>query len=79
MRDVVRRAFALTGIGIVLGSGAAWILTRTLAGLFLGVSPHDPGIFAGAAAVFAVVALAAASVPAFRTTRVHPAIALASS
>jgi putative ABC transport system permease protein len=79
MRDVTQRAFALTGIGIALGSGAAWILTRVLAGLFLGVSPHDPGIFAGAAVVFAAVALAAASVPALRTTRVNPAIALTSS
>jgi hypothetical protein len=33
---------------------AAWVLTRVLANLFLGVSPHDPGIFVGAAAVFAV-------------------------
>jgi putative ABC transport system permease protein len=78
MRDVVRRALALTATGIVLGSGAAWILTRVLAGLFLGVSPHDPGIFVGAAAMFAAVAMAAASVPAFRTTRVDPALALAS-
>jgi putative ABC transport system permease protein len=79
MRDVVRRALFLTSVGIGLGSGAAWVLTRVLAGLFLGVSPHDPGIFVGAAAVFAAVALAAASVPAFRTTRVNPALALTST
>ncbi len=76
MGDVLRRALALTGIGIAIGALLAWILTRTLAGLFLGVSPHDPSIFAGAAGVFAVVALAAASVPAFRTTRVNPVAAL---
>lgn len=79
MQDVVRRALALTVVGVALGSGAAWIVTRVLAGLFLGVSPHDPGIFVGAAVVFAAVALAAASVPAFRTTRVNPALALGSS
>jgi putative ABC transport system permease protein len=76
MGDVLRHALGLTGVGLALGSGAAWVLTRTLAGLFVGVSPHDPGIFVGAAAVFAVVALAAASVPAFRTTRVNPVVAL---
>jgi predicted permease len=79
MGDVLRHALGLTGVGLALGSGAAWVLTRTLAGLFVGVSPHDPGIFVGAAAVFAVVALAAASVPAFRTTRVNPVVALTSS
>jgi putative ABC transport system permease protein len=73
LRQVVWRALALTGVGIGLGSSAAWILTRVLEGLFLGVSPHDPGIFVGAAAVFAGVALAAASVPALRATRVNPA------
>ncbi len=76
---VVRRALVLTSIGIVLGSGAAWALTRVLASLFLGVSPHDPVVFAGAALGFAVVALAAASVPAFRTTRVNPVAVLTST
>ncbi len=79
MADVVRRALALATIGIALGSLAAWILTRILAELFVGVSPHDPGIFVGAAVTFAVVALGAASVPAFRTTRVNPALALTST
>jgi ABC-type antimicrobial peptide transport system permease subunit len=76
--DVVRYALTLTGTGIVLGSLAAWLLTRALASLFLGVSPHDPAIFAGAATAFAV-ALAAASVPALRTTRINPVVALKST
>ena len=79
MTDVLRRGLVLAGIGVVVGSGVAWLLTRTLAALFLGVSPHDPVVFAGAAAVFAVVALAAASVPAFRTTRIDPVVALTST
>jgi putative ABC transport system permease protein len=79
MRDVLARALALAGLGIALGSGTAWLLTRALSGLFVGVSPHDPGIFVGAAAVFVVMALAAASVPAFRTTRINPVVALTST
>jgi ABC-type antimicrobial peptide transport system permease subunit len=79
MGGVVRRAFALTSVGIALGTGTAWMLTRWLAGLFAGVSPHDPEMFVGAAAAFAVVALAAAAVPAFRTTRVNPVMALTST
>ena len=78
MSDVLRRALALTGIGIILGTVAAWMLTRMLASLFVGVSPHDPIIFVGAAAGFALVALVAAAVPAFRTTRVSPVVALTS-
>jgi ABC-type antimicrobial peptide transport system permease subunit len=76
MGDVLRRALNLAGGGIALGSVAAWMLTRALASLFVGVSPHSPGIFAAAAGLFALVALVAAGVPAFRTTRVDPVIAL---
>jgi hypothetical protein len=65
--------------GIALGSVAAWWLAHMLAGLFVGVSPHDPGIFVGAALAFAFAALAAASVPAFGTTRVSPVVALTST
>jgi ABC-type antimicrobial peptide transport system permease subunit len=78
MSGVVQHALILSGFGIAIGSAVAWMLTRTLADLFLGVSPHDPIVFAGAAALFLAVALAAASVPAFRTTRVNPVVALTS-
>jgi len=76
MGDVLRQALVLTSVGIVLGSSTAWILARVLAGLFLGVNPHDPRIFIGAATVFAAVALVAATVPALRTTRISPVVAL---
>ena len=79
MRDVLWRALRLTAVGIAIGAVVAWGVTRALASLFVGVSPHDPVIFVGAAVAFAVVALAAASVPAWRTTRVNPVEALAES
>jgi hypothetical protein len=47
-----------------------------LAGLFVGINPHDPIIFAGAALLFALVTVSAAVIPAFRTTRVSPTVAL---
>ena len=78
MGDVVAASTCADGRGHRAGTGVAWVLTRTLAGLFVGVSPHDPGIFVGAAAVFTFVALAAAAMPAFRTTRVNPVMALTS-
>ncbi len=79
MRDVVRRALALTGTGIAVGSVAAWFVTRGLSGLFVGVDAHDPAIFAGAAVVFAVVALVAALIPALRTTQINPVAALSTN
>jgi putative ABC transport system permease protein len=78
MADVLRRALVLMVLGIAVGSGAAWVLVSTLAGLIAGVNPHDPGTFMAAAAAFSVVALAAASVPAYRTTRISPVVALTS-
>ena len=78
MGDVLRRAFVLTSMGIALGTGAAWMLTRGWRDSSW-VSVRTIRDFVGAAAVFAVVALAAASVPAFRTTRVNPVVALTST
>jgi putative ABC transport system permease protein len=79
MSEVLKRTFVLTVVGLALGTGAALMLTRALASLFVGVSPHDPGIFAAAAGLFALVALFAACVPAFRTTRVNAVEALNST
>jgi putative ABC transport system permease protein len=73
---VVRRALELTAVGIVVGSSAAWMLTRALSALFIGVSPHNPLIFLGAALTFVVVAFVAAIIPSLRTTRVSPVSAL---
>ncbi len=78
MGEVIRRAVVLTSVGLVMGAGAAWWLTRALSGLFAGVDPHDPTVFLGAAGVFAVVALAAPAIPPIRTTKVN-LIALLSS
>jgi ABC-type antimicrobial peptide transport system permease subunit len=77
--DVMRRAAVLTGLGIAIGSFTAWILTRLLAGLFVGVAPHDPVTFASAAIGFALVALAAAAIPAVRSAQTSPAAILATT
>jgi FtsX-like permease family len=79
IRHVLLEALALAGAGIACGSLVAWVVAQTLAGLFTGVDPHDPLILVGAPIVFTTVALIAASVPAWRTTRIRPAAALAVS
>jgi ABC-type antimicrobial peptide transport system permease subunit len=56
----------------------ALAVTRLAGGLLVQVSASDPAIFAGAALFLAAVASAAAYLPARRTTRIDPNIALRS-
>jgi putative ABC transport system permease protein len=73
---VVRQSAVLTVVGIVLGLSGAAMLSRYLEGLLFGVTPLDPATFAGAAALFMLVALAAAVGPTRRATGVDPLVAL---
>jgi putative ABC transport system permease protein len=76
MTLVLRRACLVTSVGIVAGLAGSAAVTRYLESLLFGVRPLDPATFAGAAAVFAVVALVAAIVPARRALRISPSLAL---
>jgi ABC-type antimicrobial peptide transport system permease subunit len=82
-RGDVRRLFlwhglALTLAGIVLGIGAAVLLTPIMAALLYGVAPTDPVTYASVAMVLAVVTLLATYLPARRASRLEPIIALRS-
>jgi putative ABC transport system permease protein len=78
LRMVIRQAFALVTIGIVLGVAGALALTRVLSSLLYGVRPTDPATFIGVAALLAGVALLASYIPGRRATRVDPTEALRS-
>ncbi len=73
---VMRQGMELAGIGIVAGLVLAAILTRVMASLLFGVSALDAGTFVGVPVLLAAVAFAATVVPAWRTTRVDPIVAL---
>jgi ABC-type antimicrobial peptide transport system permease subunit len=76
---VVRQGMILTVIGIALGLGAAYVLTKyleSLTSMLFGVEPRDPGTFAVTTVLLAAVALIACLVPARRATRVDPLTAL---
>jgi putative ABC transport system permease protein len=75
---VVRQSAMLTAVGIVLGLAGGAMFSRYLQGLLYGVTPLDPGTFAGAAVLFTLVSLAAAYAPTRRATRVNPQVALRS-
>jgi len=75
-RMVSRQAAVVTGIGIAVGLGGAFALTRVLSALLFGVSPVDPATMLASAAVLAGVAALAAWVPARRASALDPARAL---
>jgi putative ABC transport system permease protein len=73
---IVAQGMKPAAFGIILGFGAAFLLTRLMASLLYGVSATDPVTFAAISLLLAVVALAANYVPARRAARVDPMIAL---
>jgi putative ABC transport system permease protein len=75
---VVRRGLALAATGVVIGLGAALLVTRLLRALLFHVAPSDPATFAAAGLLLGAVALLATFVPAYRATRFEPMEALRS-
>jgi putative ABC transport system permease protein len=74
----LRHGLALTVAGLVLGIGAAMIVTPIMSALLYGVAPTDPATYAGVAIVLGAVTLLATYLPARRASRVQPMIALRS-
>jgi ABC-type antimicrobial peptide transport system permease subunit len=66
----------LAGIGLVIGLGAAYGLTRLLAQLLFGIKTTDPVAYTAVALTLIAVALVATIIPALRATRVDPLNAL---
>ena len=73
---VIGQGMILAGLGVVLGIGAAFGLTRFLAGFLFGVKAWDPVAFLVTPLLLSAVALLAAWIPAQRATRVDPMTAL---
>ncbi|MGA9882681.1 MAG: ABC transporter permease [Candidatus Acidiferrales bacterium] len=72
---LIRGAWLAVG-GLALGLGAAAGLTRVLASFLFQIGPLDPWTFAGVAALFMALVLAACYLPARRAMRIDPMVAL---
>lgn len=76
VRMIVWKGLRPIVIGVVVGLGASYWLSRVMANQIYGVATTDPWTFTAVAAVLVIVAIAACIIPARRATRVNPLVAL---
>jgi ABC-type antimicrobial peptide transport system permease subunit len=72
----VRSALGLTGVGVVIGLGAAAALMRLMKTLLFGISPLDPLTFLAVPVILATAAALASYLPARRAAGIDPVEAL---
>ena len=79
-RDVVglvmREGLRLAIVGLVVGLGLSFAVTRLMQRLLFEVSPRDPWLYSGVALFICGIAALACFVPAMRATRIDPMQAL---
>jgi len=73
---IVGRGMKLTTLGVLLGIGGAYALTRLMRGLLFNTSATDPRTFILISLLLAFVAFLACYIPARRATKVNPLVAL---
>ena len=73
---VLKKGMRLAVLGVVIGLGASFVLTRLMASLLFGVGTADPLTYATIALLLILVALFACYLPARRATKVDPMVAL---
>jgi putative ABC transport system permease protein len=76
LRLVLQEGFVMSAIGIAAGVAGALGASRLIQALLYQVSPTDPLVFTLTAAGVAAAAVLGYLIPAFRASRVEPAVAL---
>ena len=82
LKMILRQGMVLALLGIALGLGGAYLLTKylesqmELSKMLFGIKPNDPLTYVVTAVLLTVVALIACYLPARRATKVDPMIAL---
>src|ERR1700689_760744 len=75
----LRKGVALAGVGIVAGLVFSAFTASMMASLLYGVRPHDPAVFLIVPLLLFAIAVLASYLPARRTTKVNPIVALRES
>jgi predicted permease len=75
-RLIVGHALRLTGVGIAAGLIAAFVLTRLMATMLVGVKATDPITFVAMVILFFVIAAISSWLPAWRAANLDPNVAL---
>jgi len=73
---VMREGLRLSIVGLVVGLGLSFAVTRLMQRLLFEVSPRDPWLYGGVALFICGIAALACFVPAMRATRIDPMQAL---
>jgi predicted permease len=73
---ILRETGWLALVGVAIGLGVAYAVTRYIQSMLYGLAPHDLTTFAGATLVLVVVAALAGYLPARRASKVDPMVAL---
>ena len=76
LRWVANLAAKLVLVGILVGVGLAFGLTRVISAVLFGITPTDPTTFLIVAITLALVACAACYIPARRATKLDPLVSL---
>jgi predicted permease len=76
LRMVLREAFGLVVLGLLLGAIALLFTMRFVSAMLYGVSAYDPSTLVGVATTLAIVTILAAIVPALRAATTDPIEAL---
>lgn len=69
---VLEHCSRLCGAGLLIGIGAALLVTRTVSALLYETSPLDPATFAAVAVVMILFALGASAIPIWRVLHLDP-------
>jgi predicted permease len=73
---ILRQGLAKAGLGLLIGLGGAFYLSRYLGSMLYDVKATDPLVFAGVTLVLLLVTLLASWLPARRAAKVDPMVAL---